>query len=131
MILLAIDPGTRLGWALFEQGVLTAAGAQAHTCWHFPASTVVVIEEPTIYRNSRVDPNRIKKLELKVGELRREFKNRIVELVEPRTWKGQTPKDISHARAIAKLSPAERAIAGKYQSDKYDAIALGLWRLKR
>jgi hypothetical protein len=54
----------------------------------------------------------------------------------PRQWKGQVPKDISHARAMAQLGDVEKTNiklcrpAG-LMHNVYDAVALGLFHVKK
>jgi hypothetical protein len=58
--------------------------------------------------------------------------------VEPRTWKGQIPKDIHHARIYASLSSVEQAtvdrglkgVRPKLREDAMDAIGIGLYARK-
>lgn len=50
---------------------------------------------------------------------------------KPKVWKGNTPKDITTARAKEKLSPEELSRVADNFHDTWDAIALGLFHLKR
>ena len=52
------------------------------------------------------------------------------ELVHPRVWKGQRPKDVDNRWTLSQLDADELAVAGK-NHNVLDAIGLGLWRLKR
>lgn len=54
-----------------------------------------------------------------------------VEWVEPKTWKGQVPKDIMCKRIIAKLSQLEYSNIKKPKDHNViDAIGIGLWKVK-
>lgn len=137
MNLLAIDPGLTTGWAVFIGGVLETCGTVKPVLWEtlaVPPGGFVTIEEPTIYPHSKADPANVMALQLKVGELKHLFESRgyKVELVQPRTWKGGTPKEIHNARTLNKLTSVELArIPAKRTHDTIDAIGLGLWRCKR
>ena len=93
----------------------------------------VLIEQPTIYPHSKANPTHVMALQLKVGELKGRFEmiGCVVELVEPRTWKGQVPKEIHGRRTMSVLTPAEAALAAGKRHDVLDAIGLGLWKLGR
>jgi len=55
-----------------------------------------------------------------------------VEWVEPRVWKGTTPKDVMFNRIIAKLSEEEYTYIDKPKDHNVvDAIGVGLWKIKR
>jgi hypothetical protein len=147
MTLLAIDPGNHTGWAVFVNDQLYKCGTVTPFDWGTlepppfdwgtlepPPFGFVLIEEPTIYPHSKADPANIMALQLKVGQLKQLFESRgyHVELVQPRTWKGQVPKEIHHRRVRAALTPAELArIPKSHTHDTLDAIGLGLWRTGR
>lgn len=135
MNLLAVDPGNVTGWALFRNGLLEASGSCGPSGWgNLTAPGFALIEMPTIYPHSKADPNRIMKLQMKVGELKARFEisGSKVELVEPRTWKGRVPKEVMKGRTIRKLSAQEYArIPTGAPLDTWDAVALGLWRIGR
>lgn len=142
--LIAIDPGTITGWALFLEGRLEVCGWTNPARWttlvdvagcDIPRGITrnVVIEEPTIYPHSKADPNDIMKLQLKVGQLKNIFESRgfSVTLVQPRTWKRQVKKKVHHPRILKRLEPAEYIIARDQRHDVLDAVGLGLWKLGR
>jgi hypothetical protein len=137
MNLLAIDPGLATGWAVFESNALTACGTIKPALWDslsVPYGGLVIIEEPTIYPHSKTNPAHIMALQLKVGDLRGRFTRMgyVVELVQPRSWKGQVPKEIHAGRTLKKLSAEERMrIPTKHTHDTLDAVGLGLWRIGR
>jgi hypothetical protein len=138
-MLLAIDPGLHCGWALFEKSTLISCGLVTPAKWEelvsrgMLARSDVLIEEPTLYPHSKARPADVMALQLKVGELKGRFEavGCKVELVQPRTWKRQVAKHICHLRAAKVLSDAERAVVGAARHDTWDAIAMGLWKLKR
>lgn len=142
---IAIDPGQISGWATFHRGELYAAGVmtEAEIVGRPPvaqwAPVQVVIEVPRIYPLGRGkgDPNDLISLALLVGELRGFYRRSglPVELVEPRRWKGTTPKKIHNRRVKDALAPEERAILPTLPEYKahnmIDAVGLGLWWLKK
>lgn len=139
-MLLSIDPGAFAGWALFDGTLLIQCGLVTPGNWAYfvdepPWSSPVnvLIEEPTLYPHSKANPASVMALQLKVGELKGRFEavGCKVELVEPRTWKHSVPKHIHHARAAKVLNDAERALVANKRHDVWDAVCLGLWKLKR
>ncbi len=132
--LTAIDPGTDQGWAHFRDGVLTACGLGS--CWFYGD---VLIELPQVYRGSKVNPNDLVTLAVKVGELKyhAESTGHVVTLVWPHDWKGSTPKKIHNNRVIKRLRVDEWAVVERAEcSDSkrhnvLDAVGLGLWKLGR
>lgn len=137
-MLLAIDPGQRTGWALFEDqlkdcGVCSPASGWAQLVAESGPGCDVIIEEPTIYPHSKARPADVMTLQLKVGELKGRFEavGCIVELVQPRTWKRQVPKTVHNARVLKRLTDEERRIVRNAGHDTLDAIGLGLWKLGR
>ncbi len=137
-MLLAIDPGARTGWAVFREAQLVSCGLTTPAKWSMldgcsDGKPDVVIEEPTIYPHSKANPADVMSLQLKVGELKGRFEavGCKVTLVQPRTWKRQVTKQICHMRAAKVLTDAERSLAATANHDTWDAIALGLWYLKR
>lgn len=142
-MLLAIDPGSYTGWALFDENILghflCECGLVIPARWDTLVSLAsqwepsVIIEEPTIYPHSKARPADVMALQLKVGQLKGRFEaiGCQVELVQPRTWKRQVPKPIHNIRTLKALSDAERRIAKGKRHDVIDAIGLGLWKLGR
>lgn len=51
--------------------------------------------------------------------------------VTPAAWKGQVPKRIHWVRAAEALNPWERDVWNGVRVDGRDAVALGLWALRR
>jgi hypothetical protein len=143
--MLCIDPGNCSGLALFHGGRLVwcgdyAADPSGPPFAHLPiGASHVLIERPTIYPldKMRGDPNDLIKVALTAGRWA-EAAARIgcvVEYVEPRTWKGQTPKEIHNRRVTAQLDAREQTVIPQLPATRLhnviDAIGLGLWKLRR
>ena len=102
---------------------------------------VVVIERPRINvatHGSKADPDDLIKLAILCGAIAHAFSERgtTVMFVKPDAWKGQAPKDITTARAVARLSDAEMArvqlpSAASLQHNVWDAVGIGLWAVGR
>lgn len=152
MNLLTIDPGNITGWACFTDKELEAAGVmkKAESFTIAPQTGVrrrsgvwrpdlVLIETPRWYPHDHSDVNDLLDLSVFVGELKRfyEANGCVIELVWPRTWKGNVPKKITNRRTVAALSPEEVALlprrprAKDFDNNMLDAIGLGLWKLGR
>lgn len=145
--MIAIDPGATAGWAVFDRRELVEAGAWPRarvlsTPPFVEDCSVVVLEYPRIYPQGRhpSDPNKsVRPLILMVGDLQGFYRRRGVEteLVEPKKWKGQVPKEVHHRRMLKRLSAAEadrmprRPRAQDHDHNMLDAVALGLWKLQR
>ena len=105
----------------------------------FGAVASVVCELPQVYPHSKVDPNDLVRLAVRVGELKAlaEHMGATVTLVLPRQWKGSVPKTIHGRRIQGQLSPWERGIysavpcAASKRHNVLDAIGLGIWFLQR
>jgi hypothetical protein len=108
------------------------------------AITRVVIERPMIYPGGRqkARPADIIALAVRAGEWGGKvaaFTGSVPEYVEPARWKGQVPKDIHHARILAKLSPEEQAVltsagngvAPSKRHNIVDAVGIGLFAVGR
>lgn len=154
MSVLAIDPGTDMGFALFDaRGCLTACGlGDPRSSEHHRIRDItrVVIEKPMIYPGGRTkDPNAVVTLAVKAGEWGGLYRQWVtVEYVLPWQWKGQVPKDIHHERVLAKLTDEEHAIVNAMRTDVrgnaraaavapskrhnvIDAVGLGLFAVGR
>lgn len=145
----AIDPGARAtGVALFSGGYLAKASlVRAEDVssmiydLHRNLGTVLemVIERPTVYsKTSKGDPADLIQVALVAGSAATRCAGN-ARFVEPRTWKGQTPKDIHHGRIRAALVEIEkkalirdcRDVPASLQHNVLDAVGLGLWHLGR
>lgn len=111
---LAIDPGVKyLGWAYAVNGLIVQ-------CGYMPdirdarelagRSDVCIIEKPQQYTNSKAKRKDITDLTLAAGEIKAYVSAPHTLMWEPRSWKGQVPKDIHQSRIRALLKPCERAI---------------------
>ena len=155
-MLLAIDPGADQGWALFDEKVLVRCGVGdfrpviepdfqkvAGAVLLVSVLECVVCECPTLYRGGKARPADVITLALRAGEAvgfaKGMWPNAKCEYVEPRTWKGQVPKDVHHARIFAALNDIERnvvatnlkGLAASKRHNALDAVGLGLWAAKR
>lgn len=154
---ITIDPGTNLGWAIWNALGLVACGlddprsSPKHIVTSVEPDVDVIhdawIEDQVIYPRSPVPPGDI--LTLAKGAHR--FAGRydacgvVVHFVEPSTWKGQIQCNCSktitfaacrhHARTWSALNPHEqeivhKALKGVAPSKRHnvlDALGIGLW----
>lgn len=145
-MLLAIDPGKTSGFSLFsDRGRLLACGlGDPVACrWHVPSAfSKVVIEQPRVYPGGRTkNPNDVLSVAVNAGEWggRYSFQGCAIEYVTPSGWKGQTKKEIQHARDWARLdldeqdlvSRSGKGIAASKRHNMLDAIGIGLWAVGR
>jgi hypothetical protein len=146
MSLLGVDPGKHcMGWALWDQTIQQVGLARTKEeklgfaiqdlISQLPAGAdLVIVELPRIYPyerrirvNDLLDLAAVAGACASVGPL---------EFVFPATWKGQTPKPISHGRIKAGLLPQERDVVdrdlehipGGLQHNVLDAIGIVQWR---
>lgn len=143
-MLLAIDPGESSGWAVFDDCLrLVACGLGQPPAQRAPFVRVIV-ERPKIYPKGKTkNPNDVLTLALNAGEWAGEYRalsrTTSVEYVTPQDWKGQTPKEIQHARDYDKLSPEERHVVAKggkgiapsKRHNMLDAVGIGLFAVGR
>jgi len=156
--LLTVDPGVHAcGVAYFTDGKLNAATylcasnkapltisapylAARISLWVGLAGrsrpSEVVIELPQVYRRtlSKGDPNDLINLAVVCGAIAAQFPN--VRFVRPAEWGKQIPKAIKNTRALAMLSDEEKSRieypkAKSLSHNVLDAVAIGLWALKR
>lgn len=138
-MLLAVDPGTHAGWAIFYGGMLIACGLGDRPEPAPPQGfDDVIVEHPVIYPNGKTrNPNDIVKLAVKAGEWRRYRKGGAeVIYVEPRAWKGTVDPETINKRALERLRDDERQvfedavrtarIPKSKQHNVLDAIGIGL-----
>lgn len=161
---LAIDPGGRnLGWAIAEGRTLVAAGLSRATgptgvanymkihCAHLlevaPVGSIdrVVVEQMQSYGDltqQKGDQNDLIMLSLIGGAVAGLYWNPelAIDTVTPRTWKGQTPKDIqAHrnyneavARGCASVYKKELAKVSKSLAHNVeDAIGILFWATRK
>lgn len=149
MNLIAIDPGRTTGWAVFEDS--TYVKKQLCMCGSLKKAELwdcirtlrvlhrAVIELPRWYPHDQKDVNDLIDLAVQVGEVKHflEAARCEVELVWPRTWKGNVKKEIMTERILSRLTPDELALvplrprARTPDHNAVDAIGLGLWKLGR
>jgi hypothetical protein len=135
-MLLAIDPGTDTGWAVFDGGSLVACGlGTPPDGWpaYCDGFGRVLIEVPK-FRRGDPNPQALIVLALKAGEWAGHFCKSSPQYLTPNDWKGSTPKVTSHARILRALSASEHGVMergtkglaiGKVHN-VMDAIGIGL-----
>lgn len=150
MSLLSVDPGNSTGWAFFDsKGSLQCCGlvkclvpasldALAETV---TSASQIYVEIPQVYSGPRAkgDPNDLIQVAVCAGWVISQYRQADLKTVKPAEWKGQEPKEITHKRVLASLSPYELAVfeqnLGKHkksvQHNVVDAVGIGLWALKR
>lgn len=130
---LAVDPGAKTGWALFQGDLLvkcgTMPGIQAAQ-GPIAICSLAVIEAPRI-RRRHPRPQDLITLALLTGQIAAHYPNH--QLVPPEQWKGQMPKDVCWRRVLTRLLPTEMALVRTAGADWNcrDAVGLGLWALGR
>lgn len=139
----AVDPGAKCGLAFFDEsrelvGVTCVDHEQALSDVRAHGG-IVICELPRVYpmQASRVDPNDLIVLALKVGHITAHARAYV--LPEPAQWKRQVAKEITAQRSVAALLGKEKArcanfISGASESwmhNGLDALAIGLWALGR
>lgn len=139
---LAIDPGISSGWAVFTlTGALVACAAGDPRLIPTRMSIrSVMIECPQVYPRSKVDPNNLITLAVRVGRYAQHYEalGATVSLTLPHEWKGNVDKVVNCNRVLSGLTPAERIIydpaakglTDKVRMDLLDALGLGKWTTK-
>ena len=150
---LALDPGTHMGWALFHEGKLVASGhckrqalqkgaltPQAQRAGHTLPPEVLepdcsIIGELPTYRgkgsgDNRGTPNDLIWLGVLLGQATGLYmrKVEVVDFVTPNEWKGSVSKEISHRRIEKLLEPDEQM---PENPNARDAVGVGLWYVGR
>lgn len=158
MMLLSIDPGlNRVGWALWEDAKLLAAGlARAPTkakalttlsrvrvvtqavvdavkeATGGTSPDVVLVEFPQIYRVgvSRADPSDLVSIALVAAAVAASYPLAVWDGVKPRGWKGTLDGYLMASRIDKSLTPSERAVVGKCPASlRHNVLdAIGLGR---
>ena len=142
--LATVDPGRGLGWAIFRDSRLVASGLfdgtdlvgvtlRLKSLYREHRPSMGVIEIPQVYqqRLQKGDPNDLIGVAVLAGVAVATMAPYCqAELVHPRVWKGQRPKDVDNRWTLSQLDADELAVAGK-NHNVLDAIGLGLWQLKR
>lgn len=135
MRLLAIDPGASAGFALFVDGILLYCGTE----YTGEFVDILVIERPEIYRDSKVDPNKIITLAINAGWRARGIPHDKLVWVLPKRWKGQIKKTprlsdyIIYKRYVkGTITPGwNQDWTKKEKFDVTDAIGIGKWMIKQ
>ena len=91
---------------------------------------VVAVELPTVYPGSPVRPSDLIEIAAVAGALAATVPADLIEIVEPRRWKGSVPKDVHNRRMIEKM-PELRELLGQYKRQLHehmvDAAGLARW----
>lgn len=153
-LLLTIDPGATMGWALFLGGKLIASGhctKKAFYVWQLSPQAIragcvlpplpedvegahLLGEMPVFYSQGqgkrKSKPNDLIKLGIILGEYVQLYRRKVdvVEFVTAQEWKGSVDKEICHNRAIRVLDPDEQM---PENHNARDAVVMGLWKLGR
>lgn len=138
-MLLAIDPGLAMGWAVFlrEPKIQLVRCGLNDLPADYYSTDPVVIECPQFYKTS--NPTAIAGLLRLVGRLEERVTQAggTVKLVSPHQWKGNVAKPVMLARIVSKLTPAELGVLDRCGVSKgkrhnvVDAIGIGLHALGR
>lgn len=134
-MILAIDPGADTGWAILQ-------GNRIHIGEGLPPQfeKIVVIEKPEFYPGSKVAPNRLSQLSIKVGELTSLALTwgAQVHHCYPKNWKGQMSKETSNNRTLRSLQQREdwkeieaslKKTPASRRHNLLDAAGLLLWAI--
>jgi hypothetical protein len=157
-LLLAIDPGIMMGWALFRSGVLVDSGAcrsayvmsgaqlsaQAVRAGHKKppspeelagcSQSMLLGERPT-YRGrvgeNKGTPDSLITLGVGLGEIMGLYRRSfsVSCYATPSDWKGSIPKDVCHRRVAKVMLPGDAPLPS--DPNARDAVGLGFWKLKR
>lgn len=150
MNLLSVDPGNNTGWAFFNSaGVLQCCGlvkclvpaSLDALAEKVSSADTVYVEIPQVYSGPRAkgDPNDLIQVAVCAGWVISQYRRADLKTVKPAEWKGQEPKEITHKRVLASLSPYELTVFDQdlkkhpkgVQHNVVDAVGIGLWALRR
>lgn len=143
--LLTLDPGkTYVAFAKFDNGVLVhAETVKSKKPWPEGAVEVAkvlkahgpvdefVFEFPVVYPKQTRSPNDLLPLCYADGLVTAVLEPEKVEAVDPARWKGTIDPDIVIARVQNALTPTETAACKSKDHNTWDAVGIGLWKLKR
>lgn len=133
--LIAIDPGSCTGYAVFYEGHLSLVGTT--TTYSVPKLVVdiAVIEFPKFYPQGHPRPNDLLTLAAVAGRYQERYQGAAIQLVYPRDWKGTIDGDIMCKRIEAAMTDSEKALLPKEAESRrhnaIDAVGLGKWALKQ
>ncbi len=139
-----LDPGKcYVGCAKFDNGVLVyAQTVKSKQPWPQGAVEVAdklrahgpvdefVFEFPVVYKDTRA-PNDLLPMCFADGLIAQAITPKKIQAVYPADWKGNIDPEIVINRVKAALTPAEYATLKSKDHNTYDAIGIGLWKLKR
>lgn len=132
-MILCIDPGRRIGWALIDGYTIvdcgTVAGIDA-----LPPAVAAFIEVPRVYPNVskwKGDPQHIVRLAMLAQRIADHYV--AYRMVEPREWRGMVPEGVLRSRTRSRLTPPERVnlLTGRVSVHAWDAIGIACWALER
>lgn len=145
--LTSIDPGVHsLGVACFTERVLKGAYFLENDQQQYLAEMVSVVEGDSVISEQmqayapgqqKGDQADILHVNITVGALMQHTvaNKGFFQMVYPRTWKGNVPKEVMLNRIMSKLTEAEKKLLPKLPKTKLhnviDAIGIGLWKLER
>lgn len=154
-LMISIDPGTYIGWALFWNDILYACGrTQAEKRASLPfvedgiklAGTLVLVEVPIMYDTVREkNPNSVLRNGVLSGDIKGLYSSlgaEVEEVCPARKWKGGIPKPekgqeyLIERRLMKQLTEEEKVviwatqkIAAKLDHNMIDAVAMGRWKI--
>jgi hypothetical protein len=143
--LLTLDPGKNyVAFAKFNDGLLVhAETVKSKKLWPESALEVAkslkaygpvdefVFEFPVVYPKRTRSPNDLLPLCYVNGLVTAVLEPQKAEAVEPARWKGTIDPDIVIARVQGALTAGEHAVCKSKDHNTWDAIGIGLWKLKR
>jgi hypothetical protein len=130
---LAIDPGSHSGLALFERGVLVLAEWSLEPHEVARKLDALVIEIPQHYPQNPVPPQNLITLAVNAGQWIQANPAAKVVRIFPRQWKAQAQKTATRHRLGRILKDGEKRAVGfdSLKHDTVDAIGIGCWYLGR
>lgn len=143
--LIAIDPGKcYVGVAKFDgQTLVYADTVRSRKPWPQGAYDVaeklrplapvdeLVFEFPVVYPKKTRSPNDLLPLCFADGLITATLAPKDYSAVDPARWKGTIDPDIVINRVKAALSPQEHAACRNDDHNQWDAVGIGLWKIKR
>ena len=110
-VMLTLDPGRDMGWAVFRLGVLADCGLRA-VPEYVRQVDLLVLEKPWIRPQaaSKANPNDIIELAIRMTEARLAIHYSHLQYYYPHQWKGSAGKQQISLRILANLTPDERAV---------------------
>jgi hypothetical protein len=140
--MISVDPGVKfcgVAWWTRRGELINASLHATDALYHLESSELVIVEQPQYdARTDKVRVQDVLNLSVAAGraaEALRSFAGKVA-FYTPKAWKSELPKKICHERALAALKFGERDLIElpknkKGRSDVMDAVALGLWWLRK